>query len=127
MKYIHTDNAPKAVGPYSQAIVSNGVVFCSGQVPLDPETGEIIEGAIAEQTHRVIKNLQAVLEEAGSSLGKVVKTTCYLQSLSDYQTFNAVYNEYFSENKPARATVEVAKLPLGALVEIEAIAEVTNN
>lgn len=124
MKHIDTDNAPKAVGPYSQAIVTNGLVFCAGQVPLDPQTGKIVEGAITEQTHRVINNLQAVLEAAGASLGSVVKTTCYLQSLADYQTFNEVYNEYFSENKPARVTVEVAKLPLGALVEIEAIAEV---
>ncbi len=123
MKHVHTDKAPKAVGPYSQAIVSSGFVFCAGQISLDPQTNKLVAGEITERTHRVIKNLKAVLEEAGSSLTKVVKTTCYLQSLHDYQKFNEVYNEYFSENKPARATIEVAKLPLGALVEVEAIAE----
>jgi 2-iminobutanoate/2-iminopropanoate deaminase len=123
MKHIHTDNAPTPVGPYSQAYVSNGLVFCAGQVGLDPRKGKLVEGAITEQTHQVIKNLQAVLEAGGSSLQKVVKTTCFLQTMDDYKAFNVVYNEYFSENKPARSTVEVVKLPLGALVEIEAIAE----
>lgn len=127
MKHIHTDNAPKAVGPYSQAIVAHGLVFCAGQVALDPAVNKLVEGGITEQTHRVVKNLKAVLEEAGSSLNKVVKTTCYLQSLADFQTFNTVYNEYFGETKPARATVEVAKLPLGALVEIDAVAEITES
>lgn len=126
MKHIHTEKAPKAVGPYSQAIVSGGFVFCSGQIGIDPEAGKITGETTIEQTHQVIKNLQAVLETAGSSLKNVVKTTCYLRHIEDYQVFNTVYSEYFGESKPARAAVEVSNLPLGALVEIEAVAELAN-
>ncbi len=123
MKKIHTDKAPRAVGPYSQAIVSNGLVFSAGQIGLDPETGALVGSEIESQTHQVIKNLSAVLEKAGSSLSKVVKTTCYLKNISDYQAFNEIYGKYFTEN-PARSTVEVSSLPKNALVEIEVIAAV---
>lgn len=125
MKKIHTTNAPAAIGPYSQAIISNTFVFCSGQIALSPNTGNLVENDIALQTHQVIKNLQAVLEEAGSSLDHVVKTTCYLTNMDHFQAFNAVYDEYFGESKPARATVGVAQLPKGALVEVEIIAQIT--
>lgn len=123
MKQVQTENAPKAVGPYSQAIVSNGFVFCSGQLGFDPNTGKLNGTTIQEQSRQALKNLQAVLEAAGSSMERVVKTTCYLQHISEYQAFNEVYSQYFNESKPARATFEVAKLPMDALVEIEAIAE----
>ena len=125
MKVIKTVNAPEAVGPYSQAIVSNGLVFCSGQIGLDPSTGEITGQDIKSQTNQVIKNLSAVLVEAGSSLEKVIKTTCYLKNMSDYQKFNDIYAKFFTTD-PARATIEVSKLPKDALVEIEAIAEVNS-
>ncbi len=123
MKRIHTDNAPKAVGHYSQAVVSNGFVFCSGQLGVNTQTGKLIDETITEQSHQAIKNLQAVLEAANSSLDKVVKITCYLKNISDYQAFNEVYATYFTKSKPARATIEVANLPLNALVEIDAIAQ----
>lgn len=122
MKTIHTDSAPKAVGPYSQAIVSNGLVFCSGQIGLDPEKQTLVEG-IEAQTHQVLKNLQAVLEEAGSSLDQVIKTTIYVKDMNDFAAVNEIYGSYFSEHKPARATVEVSSLPKGAIIEIDAIAE----
>ncbi|MDR0403644.1 MAG: RidA family protein [Treponema sp.] len=122
MTIIQTDKAPAAIGPYSQAIRSGGVVFTSGQIPLVPETGAVVEGAIKEQTLRVIKNLAAVLEEAGSDLGKVVKTTCFLADMNDFAAFNEVYAEYFS-GKPARSTIAVKQLPRNVLVEIEAVAE----
>lgn len=127
MKQVQTDMAPKAVGPYSQAVISNGFVFCSGQLGLDPLTGKLSGTTIQEQSQQALTNIQSVLEAAGSSLGKVVKTTCYLQNISDYQAFNEVYSMYFSETKPARAAIEVAKLPMDALVEIEAVAELTDN
>jgi 2-iminobutanoate/2-iminopropanoate deaminase len=119
---VQTDSAPKAIGPYSQAIVANGFVFCSGQIPLDPATGNIVEGGIEAQTHQVLKNLAAVLKAAGSDIKNVVKTTVFLQSMNDFAAMNGVYATYFTETPPGRATVEVAKLPRGALVEIEAIA-----
>ena len=121
---IHSDSAPKAIGPYSQAIVSGGLVFCSGQVPIDPATGELVAGGIQEQTHRSLMNLKAVLEAAGSGLDRVVKTTVFLQSMNDFAAMNAVYANYFPNDPPARSTVEVAKLPRNALVEIECIAQV---
>lgn len=122
MKTIETKKAPAAIGPYSQAIIlSNGIVYTSGQIPLVPETGAITEGGIVEQTEQVIKNLAAVLEAAGSDLTKVIKTTCFLQSMGDFAAFNAVYEKHFT-GKPARSCVEVAALPKGALVEIEVIA-----
>ena len=120
---IHSDSAPKAVGPYSQAITSGGFVFSSGQIPLDPETGKLVEGGIEAQTRRVMDNLAAVLGVAGSSFDRVVKTTIYLTNLADFAAVNAVYAGYFSAAPPARSTVQVAALPLGAAVEIDVIAE----
>lgn len=119
---IRTDHAPGAVGPYSQAIVSGGFVFTAGQIPLIPETGQMIEGGIEAQTRRVLENIKAVLEAAGSSLDKVVKTTVYLQTMDDFAPMNTVYAEFFPSSPPARSTVAVAKLPRGALVEIDTIA-----
>ena len=121
---VQTDSAPKAIGPYSQAIVANGFVFCSGQIPLDPATGAIVEGGIEAQTHQVLKNLSAVLQAAGASLSQVVKTTVFLQSMGDFAAMNAIYATYFidAEHPPGRSTVEVARLPRAALVEIEAVA-----
>ena len=119
---VQTVSAPKAIGPYSQAIVANGFVFCSGQIPLDPATGNIVEGGIDAQTHQVLKNLSAVLRAAGSDLKNVVKTTVFLQSMGDFAAMNAIYATYFVETPPGRSTVEVARLPRGALVEIEAVA-----
>lgn len=119
---IHTDAAPKAIGPYSQAIVAGGLVFCSGQVPIDPDTGELVPGGIEEQTHRALRNLKAVLEAAGSGLDRVLKTTVFLQNMGDFAAMNAVYAMYFPHDPPARSTIEVAKLPRNALVEIECIA-----
>ena len=123
-KIVSTEKAPKAIGPYSQAVVSNGFAFLSGQIPLDPATGQLIEGDVAAQTVRVLENLKAVLEACGSSLGRVVKTTVYLKDMGEFVTMNAVYAEYFPENPPARATVEAARLPRDVRVEIDCIARV---
>ena len=122
MKKIETKNAPAAIGPYSQAMATDALVFTSGQIPLVPATGEMSAGGIEEQTEQAIQNLKAVLEEAGSDLTKVLKTTCFLQHMSDFAAFNAVYEKHFP-NKPARSCFEVGALPKGALVEIEAVAE----
>jgi len=119
---VQTEQAPKAIGPYSQAIKANGFVFASGQIPIIPETGEFVAGGIAEQTEQVIKNLSRVLEAAGSGLDRVVKTTVFLADMEEFVAMNEVYGKYFSEEPPARATVEAAGLPRGARVEIEAIA-----
>ena len=119
---VATDGAPAAIGPYSQGVVAGGFFFSAGQIPLDPATGELVEGGIAEQTERVMRNLGAVLEAAGSSFGRVVKTTCFLADLEDFAGFNAVYGRYLGEHPPGRSTVQVAKLPKGALVEVECIA-----
>lgn len=119
---VQTESAPKAIGPYSQAIKANGMLFASGQVPLDPATGELVQGSIAEQTERVFENLKAVLEEAGSSLDKVVKTTVFLADLSDFAEMNGAYAKYFAEAPPARSTVEVSRLPKDARIEIDLIA-----
>ena len=119
---ITTDNAPGAIGPYSQAIRTGGFVFCSGQIPIDPATGNFVSDGMAEQTEQVLKNLAAVLEAAGSSLDNVVKTTVFLADMNDFAVMNEVYGRYFSDNKPARATVEAARLPRDARVEIECIA-----
>ena len=119
---VKTDKAPEAIGPYSQAIVAGDWVFAAGQIPLNPETGEIVAGPIERQTERVLKNLEAVLEAAGSDLAHVVKTTVYLSSMDDFAVFNETYASFFQEPYPARATVEVANLPKGVLLEIEAIA-----
>ena len=121
---VRTENAPAAIGPYSQAVVSGGFLFCSGQIPQDPTTGKMVEGGIEEQTERVLQNLAAVLESGGGSLRSVVKTTVYLADLSDFPAMNGVYGRFFTENPPARATVEVAKIPAGALVEIDAVASI---
>ena len=121
MEKIFSKNVPAAIGPYSQAVKANGFVFCSGQIPIDPKTGEFVAGGIAEQTERVCKNLKAVLEAAGSSPEKVVKTTVFLKNLNDFQAMNEVYARHFV-SKPCRATVEVSALPKGALVEIECVA-----
>ncbi len=119
---VSTTAAPPAIGPYSQAVVTEGFVFCSGQIPLDPTTGQVVEGDIRAQTHRVIQNLRAVLEAAQSGLDKVVKTTVFLQDMNDFAAMNSVYSEYFAVNPPARSTVQVSQLPRGVLIEIECIA-----
>lgn len=119
---VYTKNAPEAIGPYSQGMVVGNLVFTSGQIPLNPETGALEGNNITEQTHRVCKNLKAVLEEAGSSLQNVVKTICFLSEMADFAEFNAVYAKYFT-GKPARSCVAVKELPKGALVEVEAVAE----
>jgi len=123
MKYISTEKAPKAVGPYSQAIVSNGFIYCSGQIGLDPKTNELVEG-FEKQTHQVLKNLSEVLKAGNSSLEKVIKTKVYLADIADFGKMNEVYGQYFSEHKPARAAFAVAHLPKDALIEIEVVAEV---
>lgn len=119
---ISTENAPGAIGPYSQAIKTGGMVFCSGQIPIDPVSGEFVSDDVAEQTEQVLKNLGAVLNAAGSSLDDVVKTTVFLADMGDFAAMNEVYGRYFSDNKPARATVQAARLPRDARVEIECIA-----
>lgn len=119
---IYTQKAPSAIGPYSQAVKVGNLVFTSGQIPLLPETGELVGNTVEEQTHRVCQNLQAVLQAAGSSLNKAVKTTCYLKDMSDFGAFNSVYAEYFT-SKPARSCVAVKTLPKDVSVEIEVIAE----
>jgi 2-iminobutanoate/2-iminopropanoate deaminase len=119
---VQTPAAPPAIGPYSQAIVAGDLIFCSGQIPLDPATGEIVEGGIEEQTHRVLKNLRAVLESAGSGLDHVLKTTVFLKRMDDFAAMNAVYATYFPDAPPARSTVEVSRLPRNVLIEIECIA-----
>ena len=119
---VHTDDAPKAIGPYSQAIVANGLVFCAGQTPIDPKTGSLVEGGIEAQTQQALKNIGAVLRAAGSDYGKVVKTTVFLKNMNDFATMNGIYATYFKDNPPARSTVEVARLPKDCLFEIECIA-----
>ncbi|MCE5188614.1 MAG: RidA family protein [Eubacteriales bacterium] len=123
MKMIHTENAPAAIGPYSQAMVSGGFVFTSGQIPVDPATGNLVTGDIAAQAEQVMQNLRAVLDAAGSGLEKAVKATCYLASMDDFAAFNAVYGKYMT-NKPARSCVAVKTLPKNVLCEVEVIAEV---
>ncbi len=119
---VSTENAPGAIGPYSQAIKSGNMVFCSGQIPIDPATGDFVSQDIAEQTEQVLKNLSAVLEAAGSNLNKVVKTGVFLADMNDFAAMNEVYARYFNDNKPARATVQAARLPRDARVEIDCIA-----
>lgn len=121
IKTVSTDKAPAAVGPYSQALEVNGFVFCSGQIGIDPKTGNLVDG-FENQARQVLSNLKAVLIEAGSDFEHVVKTTVYIKNMNDYPLFNKVYGEYFKNNKPARATVEVSRLPKDCLIEIEAIA-----
>ena len=119
---IQTENAPKAIGPYSQAVKANGLIFASGQIPIDPRTGQFVAGGITEQTEQVLKNLTAVIEAGGSNLSQVVKTTVFLADMLEFDAMNAVYGKFFKDQPPARATVEAARLPRGARVEIEAIA-----
>jgi 2-iminobutanoate/2-iminopropanoate deaminase len=119
---IKTDKAPNVIGPYSQAVQASGFVFASGQIPVNPQSGEIVSGGIAEQTEQVLINLSAVLEAAGSSLDRVVKTTVFLSDMTDFSAMNEVYGRFFKANPPARSTIEAAGLPRDALVEIEAVA-----
>jgi len=119
---IETKDAPQAIGPYSQAVRASGFVFASGQIPIDPQTGEFVSGGVAEQTAQVLKNLSALLEAAGTGLDRVVKTTVFLADMNDFAAMNEVYAKFFAEHPPARATVEAARLPRDARVEIEAIA-----
>jgi 2-iminobutanoate/2-iminopropanoate deaminase len=121
-KIISTESAPKAIGTYSQAVEYGGLIYCSGQIPLDPATGQMAEGGVAEQTVQVLENLKAVLEAAGSGLDCVLKTTCFLKDMGEFAAMNEVYARYFSTAPPARATVEAARLPRDVRVEIECIA-----
>ena len=121
-KTVSTEKAPKAIGPYSQAVILNGVAYLSGQIPTDPATNQLVEGDIAAQTERVIMNLKAVLEASGASLESVVKTTVFLKDMNDFPAMNEVYARYFTAAPPARSTVQAARLPKDALVEIEVIA-----
>ena len=121
-KIVATEKAPAAIGPYAQANIIGNFVFTSGQIPLDPATGTLVEGGIEEQTRQVFQNLQAVLEEAGSGLDKIIKTTCFMDNMGDFAKMNEVYAEFFSGQFPSRSAVEVAKLPKDALIEIEAVA-----
>jgi 2-iminobutanoate/2-iminopropanoate deaminase len=122
MQIIATPSAPPAIGPYSQAIVHNGMAYLSGQIPLDPATVQVVEGDISVQTERVLENMAAVLAACGSSLGQIVKTTVFLKDMGEFAAMNAVYGRYFATNPPARSTVEVARLPRDVRVEIECIA-----
>ena len=121
-KVINTKNAPAAIGPYSQAIEINGTLYVSGQVPVDPATAKVVEGGIVEQTKQVMKNIEAILDEAGYSFSEVVKSTCLLSDMSSFASMNEIYGSYYKENPPARAAFAVKELPLGVLVEIETIA-----
>lgn len=119
---IATERAPQAIGPYSQAIVASGFVFASGQIPIDPETGQFVEGGISEQTEQVLRNVSNLLEAAGTSLARVVKTTVFLADMNDFAAMNETYARFFGENPPARSTVQAARLPRDARVEIEVVA-----
>ncbi len=121
-RIIHTHKAPQAVGPYSQAVEINGILYISGQIPVDPATGKFVDGGIAEQTEQVMKNIGAILDAAGYNFGHVVKSTCLLDDMNNFQAMNAVYAKYYPENPPARAAYGVVRLPLGAMIEIETIA-----
>ncbi|NOR86001.1 MAG: reactive intermediate/imine deaminase [Bacteroidales bacterium] len=121
-KIIFTDHAPKALGPYSQAVEKNGHLFISGQVPVDPASSKVVEGGINEQTNQVMKNIEAILQEAGYSFADVVKSTCLLSDMSNFAAMNEVYAQYYSENPPARAAFAVKELPLGVMIEIETFA-----
>jgi 2-iminobutanoate/2-iminopropanoate deaminase len=120
---IATSDAPGAIGPYSQGIKVGNLVFTAGQIPLNPATGKLVEGDIAAQTEQVMRNLAAILTASGSALSRVVKTTCFLANLDDFATFNEVYGKHFGDNRPARSTVQVSRLPAGAAVEVECVAE----
>jgi 2-iminobutanoate/2-iminopropanoate deaminase len=119
---VQTDNAPKAIGPYQQAIKANGFIYTAGQIPIDPKTGNLVEGDISAQTRQVLENLKAVLEAGGSALDRVVKATVFLRNMADFAAMNEVYAQYLGSAKPARSTVAVAELPRGALIEIDLVA-----
>jgi 2-iminobutanoate/2-iminopropanoate deaminase len=121
-RIIRTSSAPAAIGPYSQAVEINGTLYISGQVPVDPKTGKLVEGDITIQTKQVFKNIEAILREAGYNFTEVVKSTCFLSNISDFKAMNEIYAQYYSENQPARAAFAVKDLPMGALIEIETIA-----
>ncbi len=121
-KIINTSKAPAALGPYSQAVEANGTLYISGQVPVDPETGKVVEGSISEQTEQVMKNIGAILKEAGYTYENVVKSTCLLSDMNNFAAMNEVYGKYYPDNPPARAAFGVVKLPLGVMIEIETIA-----
>jgi 2-iminobutanoate/2-iminopropanoate deaminase len=121
-KIISTSKAPAAIGPYSQAVVANGILFVSGQIPINPETGKLVEGGITDQTKQVFRNIEAILTEAGYSFKDVVKSTCLLSDIADFKAMNEVYAGYYTEKMPARAAFAVKGLPMGALIEIETIA-----
>ncbi|MBA3465895.1 MAG: RidA family protein [Gemmatimonadaceae bacterium] len=127
IRQISTDNAPAAIGPYSQGIIANGFLFTAGQIALDPKAGQIVAGGIVEQTERVMENLQEVLKAAGASWGDVVKTTAYLHDLSNFPVVNEIYGKWLGSARPARSTVQVPGLPRGALVEIDAVAVVSGS
>ncbi|MEA2463897.1 MAG: 2-iminobutanoate/2-iminopropanoate deaminase [Acidobacteriota bacterium] len=122
MDYVATPDAPKAIGPYSQAVKANGLVYTSGQIALDPATGNLVDGTFEEQVHRVFRNLAAVLKEAGSSFDRVLKATVYVTDLGNFQTLNTIYAEYFGDHKPARTTIQASGLPKGGAVEIDLVA-----
>ena len=124
---VHTDQAPAAIGPYSQAMIANGLVFTAGQIPLDPQSMQVVEGDVAAQTERVMANIAEVLRAAGADLSTVVKTTVFLRDMNDFAAMNEVYGRHFGDHKPARSTVQVARLPRDVAVEIEAIAVVRNS
>ncbi len=124
IKKVHTDKAPKAIGPYVQGNIVNGLLFASGQVPLHPETGEVVGTTIEAQTEQVLKNIAAILAEAGSSFDRVIKTTCFLKNMEEFAAFNTIYAGAFTDHLPARSAVEVARLPKDVLIEIEVIASV---
>jgi 2-iminobutanoate/2-iminopropanoate deaminase len=125
LQKVHTDQAPAAIGPYSQAIVANGMVFTAGQIALDPQTMQLLEGDVVEQTEQVMKNLRAVLQAAGSDLSAVIKTTVFLRDMADFTAMNEVYGRHFGDHAPARSTVQAAGLPRNCAVEIECVALVT--
>jgi len=127
LRKVQTDQAPAAIGPYSQGIVANGLVYTAGQIPLDPASGNLVEGDIAAQTERVMRNVQAVLQAAGADLSTVVKTTVFLRDMGDFAAMNEVYGRWFGDHAPARSTVQAARLPRDVAVEIEAIAVVGNS
>jgi 2-iminobutanoate/2-iminopropanoate deaminase len=122
MDYVATPDAPKAIGPYSQAVKANGVVYTSGQIALDPATGNLVEGSFEEQVHRVMRNLEAVLREAGSGFDRVLRATVYVTDLANFGALNTIYESYFGSHKPARTTIQASALPKGSMVEIDLIA-----
>lgn len=122
MDYVATESAPKAIGPYSQAVKANGLVYTSGQIALDPATGDLVQGSFEDQVHRVFRNLEAVLREAGSSFDRVLKATVYVTDLANFQALNGIYASYFGDHKPARTTIQASGLPKGGAVEIDLVA-----